>query len=155
MRWYLPDAKIEKVATGFTFTEGPLWRPEGVLWFSDVPGNVVRSVSPAGEVKVIIPNAGGTVSAPPGAFIGPNGMIADKDGAVLLCQHGNRRIVRIGKDMSITPYLEKFEGHRFNSPNDLVYRTRRRAVFHRSAIRFDEAGRRSGEGTEVQRRVPV
>ena len=116
------DAKIERVATGFTFTEGPLWRPEGVLWFSDVPGNLVRSVSPAGDVKVIIPNAGGTVSAPPGAFIGPNGMIPDIEGAVLLCQHGNRRIIRIGKDMSITPYLEKFEGLRFNSPNDLVYR---------------------------------
>ena len=43
------DAKIEKVASGFTFTEGPVWRPEGVLWFSDVPGNLVRSVSPAGE----------------------------------------------------------------------------------------------------------
>ena len=67
-------------------------------------------------------NAGGTVSAPPGAFIGPNGMISDSDGAVLLCQHGNRRIVRVGKDMSITPYLEKFESKRFNSPNDLVYR---------------------------------
>jgi len=117
------DARIEKVATGFTFTEGPLWRPEGLLWFSDVPGNVVRSLTPAGIVKVIIQNAGGTVSAPPGAFIGPNGMIADKDGAVLLCQHGNRRIVRVGKDMTMTPYIEKFEGHRFNSPNDLVYRS--------------------------------
>jgi gluconolactonase len=117
------DAEIEKVATGFTFTEGPLWRPEGLLWFSDVPGNVVRSVTPAGEVKVIIQNAGGTVSAPPGSLIGPNGMIADKDGAVLLCQHGNRRIVRVGKDMSMTPYIDKFEGHRLNSPNDLVYRS--------------------------------
>jgi gluconolactonase len=117
------DAKIEKVATGFTFTEGPLWRPDGLLWFSDVPGNVVRSVTPAGEVKVIIPNAGGTVTAPPGAFIGPNGMISDKDGAVLLCQHGNRQIVRVNKDMTMTPFLDKFEGHRFNSPNDLVYRS--------------------------------
>src|SRR5664279_5942675 len=59
------DAKIEKVGTGFTFTEGPLWMPDGVLWFSDVPGNLVRSITPAGEVKVIIQNAGGTVSAPP------------------------------------------------------------------------------------------
>lgn len=41
------NAKLEKIATGFTFTEGPLWRPEGVLWFSDVPGNVVRSITPA------------------------------------------------------------------------------------------------------------
>ena len=117
------DARIEKVATGFTFTEGPLWRPPGLLWFSDVPGNVVRSVTRAGEVKVIIDKAGGTVTAPPGALIGPNGMISDKDGAVLLCQHGNRRIVRVAKEMTVTPYLEKFEGHRFNSPNDLIYRS--------------------------------
>ena len=119
-----PDAKIERVATGFTFTEGPVWRPEGVLWFSDVPGNLVRSVTPAGQVKVILENAGGGAPpAPAGAFIGPNGMISDADGTVLLCQHGQRRIVRVGKDMSITPYLDKFEGHRFNSPNDLVYRS--------------------------------
>src|SRR6185437_2248879 len=117
------DARIEKVATGFTFTEGPLWRPDGVFWFSDVPGNVVRSVSSSGEVKVLIRNAGGTVSAPPGSLIGPNGMIDDKDGYVLLCQHGNRQIVRVAPDLTITPYLQKFEGHRFNSPNDMVYRS--------------------------------
>jgi gluconolactonase len=117
------DARIEKVAGGFTFTEGPLWRPQNVLWFSDVPGNVVRSVSPAGDVKVLIPNAGGIASPGPGALIGPNGMVSDKDGAVLLCQHGSRRIVRVGPDMAITPVLEKFEGHRFNSPNDMVYRS--------------------------------
>ncbi len=116
-------ARLEKLATGFTFTEGPLWRPEGLLWFSDVPGNLVRSVSATGDVKVLIQNAGGNISAPPGAFIGPNGMIADKDGNVLLCQHGNRRIVRVGKDLTMTPYLERFEGKRFNSPNDLVYRS--------------------------------
>src|SRR5207244_10660930 len=46
------DAKIEKLAGGFQFTEGPVWRPEGVLWFSDVVGNVVRQWSPDGSVKV-------------------------------------------------------------------------------------------------------
>ncbi len=117
------DAIIEKVATGFTFTEGPLWRPDNVLWFSDVPGNLVRSVSPAGEVKVLIHDAGGVPTPGPGALIGPNGMIADKDGAVLLCQHGARRIVRVAADMTMTPLIEKFEGRRFNSPNDLVYRS--------------------------------
>src|SRR6516225_2894187 len=50
-------------------------------------------------------------------------MIADKDSYVLLCQHTNRRIVRVGKDLRTTPFLEKFEGKRFNSPNDLVYRS--------------------------------
>jgi gluconolactonase len=117
------DAQIEKVAGGFQFTEGPLWRPDGKLWFSDVTGNVVRSVTPAGQVEVLIRNAGGETSAPPGSFIGPNGMIADKDGTVLLCQHSNRRIVRVAKDLQMTPVLEKFEGKRFNSPNDLVYRS--------------------------------
>jgi gluconolactonase len=50
-------------------------------------------------------------------------MIADKDSYVLLCQHTNRRIVRVGKDLRTTPFLERFEGKRFNSPNDLVYRS--------------------------------
>src|ERR1035437_6058253 len=59
----------------------------------------------------------------PRSFVGPNGMIAGKDGAVLLCQHTNRRIVRVGQDLTMTPHLEKFEGHRFNSPNDLIYRS--------------------------------
>ena len=61
---------------------------KNVLWFSDVPGNVVRSVSPAGDVKVPIQSSGGITSPGPGALIGPNGMIADQNGAVSLCQHG-------------------------------------------------------------------
>jgi len=118
------DAVIEKVGGGFQFTEGPLWRSEGVLWFSDIVGNVVRSITPAGQVQVLIQNSGGqSTSAPPGSFIGSNGMIADKDGFVLLCQHTNRRIVRVAKDLSMNAYLEKFEGKRFNSPNDLVYKS--------------------------------
>ena len=117
------SAQIEKVAGGFQFAEGPLWRPDGRLWFSDVTGNVVRAVTPAGQVEVLIQNAGGQTGAPPGSFIGPNAMVADKDGYVLLCQHTNRRIVRVAKDLQITPYIEKFQGKRFNSPNDLVYRS--------------------------------
>src|ERR1039457_5704068 len=118
-----PGAQIEKVAGGFQFTEGPLWRPDGRLLFSDVTGNVVRSVTPAGQVEVLIQNAGCQIDAPPGSSIGPNAMVADKDGYVLLCQHTNRRIVRVAKDLQTTPYIVKFEGKRFNSPNDLVYRS--------------------------------
>jgi gluconolactonase len=116
-------AQIEKVAGAFQFAEGPLWRPDGHLWFSDVVGNLVRSITPAGQVTVLIENSGGQSSAPPGSFIGSNGMIADKDGFVLLCQHTDRRIVRVAKDLKMTPYLEKYEGKRFNSPNDLVYKS--------------------------------
>ncbi len=117
------DAVIEKVGGGFQFTEGPLWRPDGHLWFSDVMGNVVRSITPAGQVEVLIQNSGGQSSAPPGSFIGSNAMVADKDGYVLLCQHTNRDIVRVAKDLTMTPYLQKYQGKRFNSPNDLVYKS--------------------------------
>ena len=119
------DAQIEKLADGFTFTEGPIWRPSGVLWFSDVVGNVVRQWSPDGRVTEILNPGGydGNGYLPPGGFNGPNGMTADKDGAVLLCQHGYRRIVRISQDMKVSTLVDKFEGKRLNSPNDLVYRS--------------------------------
>ena len=69
--------EIEKVAGGFTFTEGPLWRPSGVLWFSDVVGNVVRQWSPDGTVKELLrPGGYDGNSLPAGGFIGPNGMTA-------------------------------------------------------------------------------
>ncbi len=117
------DAIIEKVAGGFQFTEGPLWRPDGHLWFSDVTANVVRSITPDGKAQVLIEKAGGETNAPAGSFIGPNAMIADKDDYVLLCQHTNRRIVRLDKDLKQTVLLDKYQGKRFNSPNDLVYKS--------------------------------
>jgi gluconolactonase len=111
------SAAIEKLAGGFQFTEGPLWFPAGHLWFSDVQGNVVRQWSPSGVTEILRP--GGF----DGTFIGPNGMIADKDGAVLLCQHGNRRIVRITPDKKVSTVIDRFQGKRLNSPNDLVYKS--------------------------------
>ncbi len=116
-----PGAVIEKVAGGFKFTEGPLWRPDGTLWFSDVQGNVVRSLTPAGQVKVMIENAGGASNAPPDAFIGSNGMAQAPDGSVWMVQHGARQIVRVAADHTLTPVVSRFEGKRFNSPNDLVF----------------------------------
>jgi gluconolactonase len=117
------DAHIEKLAGGFQFTEGPLWFSTGHLWFSDVIGNVVRQWSAGGVVTEILQNAGGQSNAPPGSFIGPNGMIAGQDGAVLLCQHTNRRIALISRDGHISTLIDKYEGKRLNSPNDLVYKS--------------------------------
>ncbi len=116
-------AGIEKLAGGFQFTEGPLWFPDGRLWFSDVVGNVVREWSSSGVKEILRPGGYDGTDAPAKSFMGPNGMIADRDGAVLLCQHGNRRIVRIAKNRSITTLVDKFEGKRLNSPNDLVYKS--------------------------------
>jgi gluconolactonase len=116
-----PGTAIEKVAGGFKFTEGPLWRPDGTLWFSDVQGNVVRSVTPAGQVRIVIRNSGGLSRAPRDAFIGSNGMAQAPDGSVWMVQHGARQIVRVGTDHTLTPVVSRFEGKRFNSPNDLVF----------------------------------
>jgi gluconolactonase len=119
-----PDAHVEKVADGFTFIEGPLWRPSGVLWFSDVVGNVVRQWSPDGKVvELLRPGGYDGNSLPAGGFIGPNGMTAAPNGDVLLCQHGNRRIARIGKDMRVTTLVDAYQGKRLNAPNDLVFRS--------------------------------
>lgn len=118
------DARIEKVGGGFTFTEGPIWRPSGVLWFSDVVGNVVRQWSPDGTVKELLrPGGYDGNSLPAGGFIGPNGMTNAANGDVLLCQHGNRRIVRVTDDLRVTTLVDNFEGKRLNAPNDLVYRS--------------------------------
>ena len=118
------DAKVEKVAGGFVFTEGPLWRPSMGLWFSDVLGDVVRQWSPDGKVIEILHPMGFPPEAVGGRkLIGPNAMVADQDGAVLLCEHANRRIVRITKDMLISVLVDRYQGKRLNSPNDLVYRS--------------------------------
>ena len=86
-----------------------------------MPGNVVRSVTPEGKVTVLIENAGGVSTAPAGSFIGPNGMAEAPDGSVWMVQHGDRRIVRVAPDRTLTPVVSTFEGQRFNSPNDLVF----------------------------------
>lgn len=118
------DAKVEKVAGGFIFTEGPLWRPRMGLWFSDIIGNVVRQWSPDGGVIEILHPMGFPARMWGGrGLVGPNAMVADKDGAVLLCEHANRRIVRITKDMLISVLVDRYRGKRLNSPNDLVYRS--------------------------------
>jgi len=116
------NATVEKVAGGFQFTEGPLWRPsEKRLWFSDVLGNVLRAVTPEGQVEVLIEHAAGHSTAPAGSYIGPNGLLAEKGGAVLMAQHASRRIVRIGADRQMTVVVDRFDGRRLNSPNDLAY----------------------------------
>jgi gluconolactonase len=117
-------AAIEKLAGGFTFTESPLWRPSGVVWFSDVIGNVVRQWSPDGTVTEILkPGGYDGNSLPAGGYIGPNGMVNYKDGSVLLCQHGNRRIALVGADMKVSTFIDKYEGRKLNSPNDLIFRS--------------------------------
>jgi len=116
-----PGTKIEKVAGGFIFIEGPMWK-EGKLWFSDVRGDKVRTYDPkTGKVTVILNDSGGVKNAPPTANFGSNGMITDKDGSILLTRMAIGTIEKVDDKGGLKPFLSKFEGKRFNSPNDLVF----------------------------------
>lgn len=114
------DAPVERIATGFGFTEGPLWHRDR-LWFSDVVGDKLRTVDRSGKVTVVLANSGGLPNPPAGASIGSNGLAPDRDGSVLMAQMGARRIVRVDVKGTVTPFLSDHQGKRLNSPNDLVY----------------------------------
>ncbi len=115
-----PDVKIARVATGFQFTEGPMWRNDA-LWFSDLMGNRMYSLSADGKLQVLLDHAGGVNSFPAGAYGGSNAMVTDRDGTVLMMQHSARRIVRIDDQQNVTPFLTAYDGKQFNSPNDLAF----------------------------------
>jgi gluconolactonase len=129
------NAKLEKLAEGFTFTEGPVWvdagnpalapdSAEGFLLFSDPNNNLIYRCSPEGEVQIFKTKSGysgeniGEYRQP-----GSNGLTVDEQGRLTICQHGNRRVVRIEKNGVTTVLAARFEGKRLNSPNDLVYRS--------------------------------
>jgi gluconolactonase len=115
-----PETPIERVASGFQFTEGPMWH-DGRLWFSDVVGNKMYALTADGKVTLLMEDSGGLKSVPAKSFEGSNAMAQDKSGTVLMCQHGLRRIVRLDSKLHATTFIDKFQGKRLNSPNDLVF----------------------------------
>src|ERR1043165_6141988 len=118
------NAKLEKMAEGFAFTEGPTWinDGQGYLLFSDPNNNTIYRMTPDGDVQVYMAKSGytgenlGEYRQP-----GSNGLTTDREGRLTICQHGNRRVVRIEKNGLTTVLADKFDGKRLNSPNDLVY----------------------------------
>lgn len=116
------DAKIEKLAGGFKWAEGPVWlMDKGVLVFSDVPNNVIHQYKP-GDTKVteFLRPSGYTGEKRRGGEPGSNGLSVDREGRLLLCEHGDRRVSRLEKNGKKTTLADRFEGKRFNSPNDLA-----------------------------------
>jgi len=116
-----PDYEIEKLHDGFRFTEGPVWINEdgGYLLFSDIPANVVYKWTPDGALtEFLIPVYEGDDVE--GRSVGSNGLVLDRDGNLLLCEQGARRIARMGRDGSRTTVADNYDGRRFNSPNDAV-----------------------------------
>jgi len=117
-------AKIEKLADGFSWVEGPVWDKKGKsLLFSDIPNNAIIKLQNT-TTGVFLKPSGYTGSAPfTGREPGSNGLTFDREGRLTIAQHGDRRVVRREKDGSITVLAEKYEGKRLNSPNDLVFRS--------------------------------
>lgn len=118
-----PNPKVFKLAEGFKFTEGPVWVGDGLL-FSDPNANTIYKYSKDGKLTVFR-SPGGYSGSDIAEYRQPgsNGITLDPDGNIVFDQHGNRRVVRLEKDGSETVVADKFEGKRFNSPNDLVYRS--------------------------------
>ena len=115
------DARIERLAGGFVFTEGPVWvrRGDPHLLFSDLRANAIKAWTPgAGVADFMNPVFAGD---PAGRSVGSNGLTIDADGRLILCEHGNRRVSRIEADGSLTVLADRYDGKRLNSPNDLVY----------------------------------
>ncbi|MEM9553324.1 MAG: glycoside hydrolase family 3 N-terminal domain-containing protein [Acidobacteriota bacterium] len=125
------------VATGFTWSEGPVWLPESrTLLVSDVPENTIWAWSEADGLERWLGPSGYTGEASRGGEMGSNGLWLDRRGGeeggdLLLCQHGDRRVVRLRRDPSspsgfdarFETVADRFAGRRFNSPNDLVVGT--------------------------------
>ena len=119
-----PDAHVERVAEGFDWAEGTVWdQAGGRLLFSDTKENVVHQWTKAGGTSVFLKPSGYTGSTPRGGEPGSNGLTFDHDGSLILCQHGDRRIARLKADGSFETLADKFEGKRFNSPNDVVVKS--------------------------------
>ncbi len=103
-----PDAKVEKLAGDFKFTEGPARDAKGNIYFTDIPNNRIHVWSLEGKLSTFREDSGGA-----------NGLFFDKQGNLIACEGGARRVTSISPDGKVTVLAEKYDGKRLNSPNDL------------------------------------
>ena len=114
------DAKVEILIDGIQWAEGPVWS-NGGLYFSDVPQNTIYRWTPEAGVVPYLQPSGYTGTTPRGGEPGSNGLTLDRQGHLVMCQHGDRRVARLEADGKVTSLADKFDGKRFSSPNDLCY----------------------------------
>jgi len=105
----LETTEAERLATGFVFTEGPLWHPEGFYYFVDVRASMLYRIAPGRPHEVVREKTGGG-----------NGTTFDLDGRLVLCEGDNRRVSRRGAEGRFEVLVDRFEGKRLNRPNDVV-----------------------------------
>ena len=105
----VPAQQPELLASGFQFTEGPVWHPQGFLLFSDIPADTIyRYVPDRGVQRFIHPSHNS------------NGLTYDRAGRLLACEHSGRRLSRMDESGTMRPLVETYDGKRLNSPNDIT-----------------------------------
>lgn len=106
----LETKDAERLATGFVFTEGPLWHPDGFYYFVDVRSSVLYRIVPGRAPEVVREKTGGG-----------NGTTFDLQGRLVICEGDNRRVARMAADgRAVEVLVDRFEGKRLNRPNDVV-----------------------------------
>ena len=105
----LETTQAERLATGFVFTEGPLWHPDGFYYFVDVRASMLYRITPGRPHEVVREKTGGG-----------NGTTFDLQGRLILCEGDNRRVTRQAADGRFEVLVDRFEGKRLNRPNDVV-----------------------------------
>jgi gluconolactonase len=121
------NATIERIATGFTWVEGPIWIPAGYLMFAEITSNSIRKWTPDGKVSIFMQPSGYKGSTPYGGKEpGSNGMTLDKLGRLTVAGHAQRdvwRLESVDPKAKVTILADSYQGKRLNSPNDLVYKS--------------------------------
>jgi len=118
-------AKLERIATGFTWVEGPVWI-QGSLFFAEIPSNSIRRWTPGSGVSIFLQPSGYKGSAPYGREPGSNGMTLDALDRLTVAGHAQRDVYRfesLNPEAPTTILADSYQGKRLNSPNDLVYRS--------------------------------
>jgi len=118
------DARIEVLASGFEWSEGPVWiKDGGYLLFSDIPRNSVMKWKEGEGIALFMKPSGYTGVADYGGEPGSNGLLLDKQGRLVMCEHGDRRVSVMPWDGGKRTLVDNYMGKRLNSPNDAVFKS--------------------------------
>ena len=126
------DSKIEIIAKGFGWSEGPVWSNQlNALLFSDVPNNIIYKWNEKNGLSIFLNEIGYSGIVPNSKKTGTNGLTIDHKGNLIICMHGDRRVVKLNDWQSnkVIPIVTSYNNKLFNSPNDLVYNSKNELFF--------------------------
>jgi gluconolactonase len=121
-----PDAKLEILADGFTWTEGPVWMGDatnGHLLFSDIPRNSIFKWTAKDGIQLFMNPSGYTGVSYYGLEPGSNGLLKDLEGNLVMCEHGDRRVSVLTPGGGKRTLADNYQGKRLNSPNDAALKS--------------------------------